>query len=84
MSAKKTKRPKLRLAPPLEVEQPAVPVPGGPAEDDRAWGLVFDAIEEALSLQLSSRGRASLVRCRGLIGALARRPRLQAATGGGA
>lgn len=46
---------------------------GEPA-DVQAWGLVADAIDRALALDLSDRARGLMLRCRALLAALARRP----------
>ncbi len=48
--------------------------PSGPPEDTKAWGIAFEAVDEALGHRLTPDTRERLVRCRRHLGQLAMRP----------
>ena len=77
-----TKTPTLRLVTSKRAKAPARVPRKGQTDDLMAWGVVFEAFEEALELNLSSATRQTLLRCRSLAASRARRPLLR--TGGDA
>jgi hypothetical protein len=50
-----------------------------PDDDTRAWGLVADALDDALALDLEPGTRGSLLRMRAYISLLVDRPQLEVA-----
>jgi hypothetical protein len=76
-----TKTPTLQLVPRARPKRPKRGA-GGLTQDIAAWGLVVDALEEALRLTLSDHVRKRMVRTHALTSRLARRPLLRDTAGG--
>jgi hypothetical protein len=77
-----TDTPRLRLVTSDPDERtPEAPPRTGEIEDLRAWGLVWDAINDALTLTLSAPVHKRLLRCRALIGVWTGRQAVRTAGG---
>jgi hypothetical protein len=72
------KPPTLQLVTSKRAKAPARSPRKGPTEDLTAWGIVFEAFEEALKLDVSSSTRRTLLRCGSLAASRAHRSLLRA------